>query len=39
MEKERHRSLPVPLHGNLGIGLLKTIEKQTGVNLTNRDKP
>lgn len=36
MEKIGHRSVPIPVHGNkdLGIGLLKTIEKQTGVKLT-----
>lgn len=40
MEKEGYRSVPVPVHGSkdLGIGLLKAIEKQTGVNLTNRGK-
>ena len=38
MEKPGYRSVPVPVHGSkdLGIGLLKAIEKQTGVNLTNR---
>jgi predicted RNA binding protein YcfA (HicA-like mRNA interferase family) len=37
MEKEGCRSVPVPVHGNkdLGIGLIKTIEKQTGVKLIN----
>lgn len=36
MEKSGKRPVPVPLHGNkdLGIGLLKAIEKQTGVKLT-----
>jgi predicted RNA binding protein YcfA (HicA-like mRNA interferase family) len=35
MEKRGCRPVPVPVHGNkdLGIGLLKTIEKQTGVKL------
>ncbi len=35
MEKPGHRSVPVPIHGSqdLGIGLLKAIEKQTGVKL------
>ena len=39
MEKEGFRSVPVPVHGSkdLGIGLLKAIEKQTGVKLINRD--
>ncbi|NCT57589.1 MAG: type II toxin-antitoxin system HicA family toxin [Legionella sp.] len=39
MEKEGCRSVPVPVHGSkdLGIGLLKAIEKQTGVKLINRD--
>lgn len=38
MEKEGYRSVPVPVHGNkdLGIGLLKTIEKQTNVKLVNQ---
>lgn len=38
MEKAGCRSVPVPVHGNhdLGIGLLKTIEKQTGVKLIKR---
>jgi predicted RNA binding protein YcfA (HicA-like mRNA interferase family) len=38
MEKEGYRSVPVPVHGSkdLGIGLLKAIEKQTGVKLINR---
>lgn len=38
MEKEGLRSVPVPVHGteDLGIGLLKAIEKQTGVKLTSR---
>lgn len=38
MEKEGYRSLPVPVHSNrdLGVGLLKAIEKQSGVKLTNR---
>lgn len=36
MEKKGYRSVPVPVHGakELGIGLLKAIEKQTGVELT-----
>lgn len=40
MEKEGFRAVPVPVHGSkdLGIGLLKTLEKQTGVNLTDRGK-
>ncbi len=40
MEKKGYCSIPVPVHGSndLGIGLLKTIEKQTGVKLINRDK-
>jgi predicted RNA binding protein YcfA (HicA-like mRNA interferase family) len=40
MEKEGYRSVPVPVHGNkdLGIGLLKAIEKQTGVSLMSRGK-
>lgn len=35
MEKAGYRSVPVPVHGtrDLGIGLLKTIEKQTNVKL------
>lgn len=39
MEKEGYRSVPVPVHGSrdLGIGLLKVIEKQTDVKLINRD--
>jgi len=39
MEKEGNRSVPVPVHGSkdLGIGLLKAIEKQTGVKLINRE--
>ena len=39
MEKDGHRAVPVPMHGNkdLGIGLLKAIEKQTGVILIKRD--
>ena len=39
MEKEGKRSVPVPVHGSkdLGIGLLKAIEKQTGVKLINRE--
>ena len=41
MEKEGCRSVPIPIpvHGSkeLGIGLLKAIEKQTGVKLINRD--
>ncbi len=38
MEKEGYRAVPVPVHGSkdLGIGLLKAIEKQTGVKLTGR---
>ena len=38
MEKEGLRAVPVPVHGSkdFGIGLLKTIEKQTGVKLTAR---
>ena len=38
MEKEGFRSVPVPLHGtkDLGVGLLKAIEKQTGVKLISR---
>jgi predicted RNA binding protein YcfA (HicA-like mRNA interferase family) len=38
MEKIGCRSVPVPVHGNhdLGIGLLKAIEKQTGVKLIKR---
>ena len=38
MEKEGYRSVPVPVHGNkdLGIGLLKAIEKQTGLKILNR---
>lgn len=38
MEKEGWRAVPVPVHGakDLGIGLLKVIEKQTGVKLTTR---
>jgi len=36
MEKEGFRSVPIPVHGSkeLGVGLLKAIEKQTGVKLT-----
>ena len=36
MEKSGYRSVPVPVHGtrDLGIGLLKAIEKQTDVKLT-----
>lgn len=39
MEKDGYRSVPIPVHGNkdLGIGLLKAIEKQTGVKLINRE--
>ncbi len=39
MQKEGYRSVPVPVHGNrdLGVGLLKAIEKQTGVTLIKRD--
>ena len=35
MEKKHHRSVPVPVHGkrDLGIGLVKAIQKQTGVKL------
>lgn len=38
MEKEGFRSVPVPVHGSkdLGIGLIKAIEKQTGIKLINR---
>lgn len=38
MEKEGFRSVPVPVHGtkDLGVGLLKAIEKQTGVKLISR---
>jgi predicted RNA binding protein YcfA (HicA-like mRNA interferase family) len=38
MEKEGFRAVPVPVHGakDLGIGLLKAIEKQTGVKLADR---
>ncbi len=38
MEKIGLGAVPVPVHGtkDLGIGLLKTIEKQTGVKLTGR---
>ncbi len=38
MEKEGLRAVPVPVHGtkDLGIGLLKAIEKQTGVKLIGR---
>lgn len=38
MEKEGLRSVPVPVHGSkdLGVGLLKAIEKQTGVKLISR---
>ena len=38
MEKEGLRAVPVPVHGtkDLGVGLLKTIEKQTGVKLIGR---
>ncbi len=40
MEKEGYRSVPVPMHGSkdLGIGLLKNIEKQTGVTLITRGR-
>lgn len=36
MEKNGYRSVPVPVHGtrDLGVGLLKAIEKQTDVKLT-----
>ena len=36
MEKSGYRSVPVPVHGtrDLGIGLVKAIEKQTDVKLT-----
>lgn len=39
MEKIGRRSIPVPVHGNkdLGIGLLRAIEKQSGVKLIKRD--
>lgn len=32
MEKTGYRSVPIPVHGSkdIGIGLLKMIEKQTG---------
>ena len=35
MAKEGYRSVPVPMHGSrdLGRGLIKAIEKQTGVKL------
>ena len=38
MEKKDQRSVPVPVHGkkDLGIGLIKKIEKQTGVRLHDR---
>ena len=38
MEKEGLRAVPIPIHGtkDLGIGLLKAIEKQTGVKLIDR---
>ncbi len=38
MEKEGLRAVPIPVHGtkDLGIGLLKAIEKQTSVKLTGR---
>ena len=38
MEKSGYRSVPVPVHGNkdLGLGLLKAIEKQTGIKLISR---
>lgn len=38
MEKDGYRSVPVPVHGSkdLGIGLLKAIEKQTSVKLISR---
>lgn len=38
LEKVGYRSVPIPVHGNrdLGIGLIKTIEKQTGVKLIKR---
>lgn len=41
MEKIGFRSVPVLVHGNkdLGIGLLKVIEKQTGVKLIDRRNP
>ena len=40
MEKDGLRAVPVPVHGatDLGIGLLKAIEKQTGVKLTGKDE-
>ena len=39
MEKAGYRSVPVPIHGSkdLGIGLLKAIEKQTDVKLIRRN--
>lgn len=38
MTKDGHRSVPVPVHGSkdLCIGLIKAIEKQTGVTLIKR---
>ncbi len=38
MEKAGYRSVPVPVHSrkHLGIGLIKAIEKQTGVKLITR---
>lgn len=38
MEKTGYRSVPVPVHSqkNLGVGLIKAIEKQTGVKLISR---
>jgi predicted RNA binding protein YcfA (HicA-like mRNA interferase family) len=38
MEKEGLGAVPVPVHGtkDLGIGLLKAIEKQAGVKLMGR---
>jgi predicted RNA binding protein YcfA (HicA-like mRNA interferase family) len=38
LEKEGLRAVPVPVHGtkDLGIGLLRAIEKQTGVKLIAR---
>ncbi len=40
LKKTGYQSVPVPVHGNkdLGIGLIKTIEKQTGTKLINRSK-
>ncbi len=40
MEKEGLRAVPISIHEtkDLGIGLLKAIEKQTCVKLTGRDE-